>query len=276
MSTAGHLPERQTVTTADGRRISYRETGAGPVLVLLHGIGSSSDSWAAQFDHFAATHRVVAWDAPGYGDSDDPAPTSPQAADYAAALAACLDALSIRACHLVGHSLGGLMAAAFARSSADRLAALVLADCTAGHGRQPAAAREERLQARLEDLQRLGPGGMAKHRAPRLVSAAAPACIVERVAAVMSYIRPEGYARAARMLANADIFADLAAVPRFPRTLVVCGRDDQITPPSLNERVADAIPDSAFQLIDAAGHLPYLEQPAAFNGIVDDFLKETP
>ena len=54
----------------DGRRVAYREQGAGPAIVFLHGLGGNSASWQLQFEALSSTHRVVAWDMPGFGNSD--------------------------------------------------------------------------------------------------------------------------------------------------------------------------------------------------------------
>src|SRR5262249_11633697 len=81
--------------------VSYREAGAGPALGLLHGIGNQSGSWVRQLEALAPHFRTIAWDAPGYGESDRLAAASPSAADYADALAGLLDALGVARAVLV-------------------------------------------------------------------------------------------------------------------------------------------------------------------------------
>src|SRR5512138_2010782 len=85
--------------------VSYRETGAGQALVLLHGIGSSSASWLFQLESIAG-YRLIAWDAPGYGESDFLPQPEPRPADYAQALHGFLDRLLLKDVVLVGNSLG--------------------------------------------------------------------------------------------------------------------------------------------------------------------------
>jgi Predicted hydrolases or acyltransferases (alpha/beta hydrolase superfamily) len=85
---------------------SYLDQGRGTAVVLLHGIGSAARSFDRQIGALSPRHRVVAWDAPGYGSSTALAPASPTAGDYAGVLAGFLDALGVDACHLLGHSLG--------------------------------------------------------------------------------------------------------------------------------------------------------------------------
>jgi len=159
------------VTTSPGasRRIegggsvfTYREAGAGTPLVLLHGIGSAAGAFDDQLAGLSDRLRVIAWDAPGYGGSTGLAPQSPRAGDYAAALGAMLDALGIPACHLVGHSLGTLIAASFAADHPQRILSLTLASVAAGQARLLAAEREKALAQRLGDVVELGPRRMAE------------------------------------------------------------------------------------------------------------------
>ncbi len=108
----------RSVDVGGGAHVSYREAcgpeGASVPVVLLHGIGSGAASWVRQLETLGRAHRVLAWDAPGYGDSTPVAARSPVAADYALRLRGWLDALGIARCVLVGHSLGALVAGALA------------------------------------------------------------------------------------------------------------------------------------------------------------------
>jgi pimeloyl-ACP methyl ester carboxylesterase len=262
----------KTVTTAAGLDIGYRESGAGAAIVFLHGIGSSSEGWEAQLAHFGNAQRAIAWDAPGYGGSGDLDPLAPAASDYADALAGLLDALKVARATLVGNSLGALMAAAFAKRYPARTAALVLSDAAAGHGKLSEEDRNERLMQRLDDVAELGPAGMAEKRVGKLLGSKAVPGARNAALKVMSKIRPKGYGQAARMLSLGDIFAELAGC-RAP-SLVVCGAEDQITPPEGNRKIAAAL-GARFELIDGTGHLPYLEAPERFNALVGAFLSET-
>jgi pimeloyl-ACP methyl ester carboxylesterase len=256
-------------TTAAGLEIGYREAGNGAAIVFLHGIGSSSEGWATQLAHFGKTHRAIAWDAPGYGGSGDLDPLAPTASDYAEALAGLLDALGIARATLVGNSLGALMAAAFVRRHPARVAALVLSDAAAGHGRLSEEDRNEKLMQRLDDVAELGPAGMAEKRVGNLLGSKAAPGARNASLRVMSKIRPKGYGQAARMLSLGDIFAELAGC-RAP-ALVVCGAEDRVTPPEGNRKIASAL-GASFELIDGIGHLPYLEAPDRFNALVEAFL----
>jgi pimeloyl-ACP methyl ester carboxylesterase len=269
------------VTTNDGasRRIegggsvfTYSEAGAGMPLVLLHGIGSAARAFDDQLAGLSDRLLVIAWDAPGYGGSTGLAPESPRANDYAAALGVMLDALGIPACHLVGHSLGTLIAASFAADHPERILSLTLASVAAGQARLPAAEREKALAQRLGDVVELGPRRMAEQRGPRLLAPAATPEMLRRVVETMASVRPDGYSQAARMLASGDIKADIPRLPADMAVQFLYGDGDVITPPARNIDVAALRPTAPVHVVKDAGHAVYLEQPAKFNSIVSDFV----
>jgi pimeloyl-ACP methyl ester carboxylesterase len=269
------------VTTSDraSRRIegggsvfTYSEAGAGTPLVLLHGIGSAARAFDDQLSGLSDRLRVIAWDAPGYGGSTCLAPASPRASDYAAALAAMLDALGIPACHLVGHSLGTLIAASFAADHPQRILSLTLASVAAGQARLPAAEREKALAQRLGDVVELGPRRMAEQRGPRLLAPGATPEMLRRVIETMAAVRPDGFSQAARMLASGDIKADIPRLLADMPVQFLYGDGDVITPPARNLEVAALRPTAPVHVVKDAGHAVYLEQPARFNSIVFDFV----
>jgi pimeloyl-ACP methyl ester carboxylesterase len=251
---------------------TYREAGSGPPLVLLHGIGSAAISFGAQLDLLSADFRVIAWDAPGYGGSTPLAATAPDAGDYAAALDRLLGALGIGRLHLLGHSLGTLIAARFAAEQPQRLLTLTLAGASRGHARLPAAERQRLLAARLDPLAEFGPRGMAERRAPRLFGRDANAAVIDEVVETMARIHPGGYAQAARMLSAADILADIARLPEELPVQVVVGEADAITPPDSNRDIAAQCHAAPCHVIAGAGHMLYLEKPEVFNRLLRDFL----
>jgi len=244
--------------------IGWREhAGDGPVLVALHGIGSE----ARAFDALAAAlpgWHVLAWEAPGYGPSEALAVEWPSAADYAAVLQAFLDARGLTRVHLLGHSLGTLIGAAFAKACPERVESLTLASCAQGAGAAPGHLPEKQA-ARLEDLQRLGAADFARSRAPRLVfQPETNPDLVANVTAGMAKIRLPGYAQAVRMLASGDLAADCAALKIA--TAVVVGAEDVVTPPAQSQAAHAAIPAAhrgALTLISGAGHALHQQAPQA-------------
>ena len=258
-----------------GGEISYAEAGEGPAIVWLHGIGSGARSWRHQKAHFSDRFRVVMWDAPGYGQSTPPRNHFPSAGDYAVGLVGLLDALEIQRCHLVGHSLGALMAARFAADyGEERLLSLTLCAAAGGKGRLSASQQSAILDERLGDLRRLGTRGMAEKRGPRLLGPQASVQMIQEVVEIQAdAVRAVGYERAARMLVRADLYSDLKRLSVSFRTQVVYGEDDSITPPESNQRIAAACGAPAHP-VAGAGHALYLERPDRFNQVIETLVND--
>jgi len=258
------------------RTIGYREAAgvnceAALPLVLLHGIGSGAASWVQQLEALGASRRVLAWDAPGYGESTPVAAASPLASDYADALRRWLEALGVGRCVLVGHSLGAIVAGAFAAANPSRVAGLLLISPAAGYGAASPDVRADRRDARLAMLAALGPAGLAAKRSANLLSAHAGDAARAWVRWNMARIVPAGYAQATHLLANADLAADLAAFDG--RVAVAVGDEDGITPPAACERLADAarVP---LRIVPRAGHAGYVEAPAAYDALIGAFCRD--
>lgn len=274
------FPEQRSPAGAAGT-IGYRAAGvqhagralAGRTLpvVLLHGIGSGAASWVRQLDALGASRRVFAWDAPGYGASTPVHGASPAAADYAAALAAWLDALGIDRCVLVGHSLGAIVAGGFARVMPERVAGLLLISPAGGYGSAPGETRASRRDARLAMLDELGPAGLAAQRSGNMLSGFASEDARAWVRWNMARIVPAGYAQATHLLANADLASDLAGFRG--RAAVAVGANDAITPPAACERIAAAL-HVGLQVIPQAGHAGYVEAPAVYSALIDAFCRQ--
>jgi pimeloyl-ACP methyl ester carboxylesterase len=263
------LPPLQHVT-AGARKIAYRAAGRGPALVLLHGIGSSSASWRAQLSALSERFYVVAWDAPGYGGSDALLPPAPTPQDYAAAVLELVNGLGILRFALLGHSWGALIAAAFARHHATRVTALILANASPGYAAAPPDIRRARVDGRIADMQELGPAALAAKRAAGLLSASAPVAAIEAVRSVMSQLRPDGYAQAARMLGSANILEDVRHIT-VP-SLIIGATNDTVTPEEGNQRIAAALPGARYASLIGPGHASYVEDPAAFNTQLTGFI----
>jgi len=250
--------------------------GPGPVVVFLHGIGSNATSFAQLFDVLPADLSLLAWNAPGYSGSSPLAGDWPMAGDYADRLAELLDRLGHGAVHIVGHSLGTLIAAAFARRFPDRVQSLTLAAAAKGYGVPRGGALPDGVQARLSDLARLGPAAFANARAANLVhDPEGHPEIVKSVEAAMAQVNPDGYAQAARMLASGDLPGDLAHVATRPGFII--GAQDRVTPMAQTMAAADAWEAAmgtrpTVTEIDRAGHAVYLQRPHAFYAALLDHM----
>lgn len=263
--------ETPKAIVADGAIFSYLEDGAGPALVLLHGVGSGARSWKAQLAGLSGAYRVVAWDAPGYGSSTPLEADRPDATDYACRLRSLVDALQVECFHLVGHSLGAIMATRFACEHPDRVMSLTLAGPSTGHARLSPEERDRLRNGRIGDLAKLGPRGMAQLRGPRLVSPLATGQLKHAVIETMARIRPDGYGQAVAMLSGADTGADIARLAGRVPLQFIYGEHDVVMPPDSTMALAREWPDAAVHRIDGAGHAMYLEQPQAFNDLLHRF-----
>ena len=264
------------ITQGTAAGLSYlARAGDGMPVVLLHGIGSNARSFEPLMAAFDARHRVLAWDAPGYGDSPPLAVDWPDASDYAAALNRLLAKLGISRCILVGHSLGTLIAARFALVSPNHVAMLCLISPSLGGGAEKGVALPPAVAQRIEQLDRLGPEQFAAARAPSLLAdPAARPDVLQSVVRAMAAVRRPGYDQAARMLAVGRMLDDAAKITT--PTAVMVGLQDRITPPENARRVFDALSSSAqreFFEIPDAGHAVCQEHPVevarAIASIVD-------
>jgi pimeloyl-ACP methyl ester carboxylesterase len=252
-----------------GLTLHYRVAGAGPPLVLLHGIGSNARSWETIEPLLSRRFTVMAWDAPGYGESDDPA--LPFAlGDYAVALRRLLDGLGIERIALLGHSFGGLIALEFCRRFPDRIGVLILADVALGGGAiDPKEAQQKYLQ-RLRDFETLPRQEFAEQRAPRLLSPGADPLVVARAVEIMAMVHDVGYRIAVEALHRADGRECLASI-QVP-TLILWGACDTITPLATSHFLQSRIPNARSVTFSTAGHLCYLECPESFAQAVEEFL----
>lgn len=263
----------QRLVLASGGRQALRECGAGPAVVLLHGIGSGAASWLQVAQQLASRARVIAWDAPGYGDSSPLESPAPKAEQYAVRLSQMLDALGVEDCVLVGHSLGALPALALARSAqAQRVRRLLLISPARGYGAAQFAERRQQVrQQRLDNLQHLGIAGLAEQRSAHMLSPAAEPQALAWVRWNMARLNPAGYRQAIELLCGDDLLRH--GPPAMPCD-VHCGDADSITPAATCRILAQAL-GARFNLIAGAGHASPIEQPLRVAGHVAVALQES-
>jgi len=248
--------------------IGVVERGGGEALplVFLHGVGSDKSAWAPQLEAFGDQRRTVALDYPGYGESDPASPSDDDTHDrFAEAMLAALDALDIDRAHVCGLSLGGVVAIALTHRAPERVASLIIADSFAKH--PDGEAILARSIAASEDMRAL-----AENRVPVLLGTGADPQLASQLIAVMGEIDSAAFRLGSAAVWPTDQRDRTRAITT--PTLILCGSDDRVTPPALSEELARLISGARLGLIARAGHLPNLEQPAAFNAEIRAFLSK--
>ena len=253
--------------TVGAQELGFADSGSGEALVLLHPFPFDRRLWAGIGDALAARFRVITVDARGFGESAPPPGGRFGMDDLADDVAGLLDALGVRRATLLGMSMGGYAALAFAARHGARLARLVLADTRAAADTAEARAKREQAIALLRA------GAVRAYldgSLPRLLSPGAPPALV-------AFARPRAEDRADRLIAGLEALRDrpdrtgvLAGIA-CP-TLVVAGEADQVTPAAEMRAMAAAIPGAQFVAVAGAGHLCHLEAPGAFERLVASFL----
>jgi pimeloyl-ACP methyl ester carboxylesterase len=254
----------------DGLTIAYQRAGSGPLVLMLHGIGGAAAQFRAQLEGLADKFTVVAWDAPGYGDSDDPGGDW-RMPDYAERLSALIDQLTPDPVHILGQSWGGLLAQEFYRQYPERVRSLILSDTFAGSAVRPEAQRNAILQGRLDALATKTPAEMATARLPALVTDEASEAVREEIETMLAAIHPDGYRQAAIALHHTD-FRDLLPKISVP-TLVIAGEHDQVVAMEHSRQLAEGIPGARLEVIPGSGHLSNQQKPDEYNAVVRRFLQ---
>ena len=253
------------VVTSTGSMIGYAESGTGEKtpIVFLHGVGSDKSVWHPQLDHFGRERRAIAFDYPGYGDSD-PAPEGTTRDDYAAAILSAMRELGIPRAHVCGLSLGGVVAIALHHAEAEACASLILADSFALH--PDGQAIYDRSVAASENMRAL-----AEARTDVLLAQPADPAVRSEVIETMAAIDPAAFRIGAEAVWLADQRERTHDI-RVP-TLVVCGAEDHVTSPALSHELTRLIPGARYEQIERAGHLTNLERADDFNTIVGAFIR---
>ena len=236
-------------------------------LVLLHGIGSSALSFQPIIDLLPDRFNVIAWHAPGYADSEPLQNPSPTARDYADQLHIFLNVLGIENCVILGHSLGTLIGAEYARYYGDRVSQLFLAACACGYGWDGETPLPENIQNRIDDVHAMPPQEFANARAKNLVfEPHNNPHVVTMVENEMQKINRGGYEQASKMLASGHLENSLSHVT-MPTEFII-GKQDSITPMEQTHRAMVALPTDKdrndITIIDKAGHAVYQQQPEHF------------
>jgi pimeloyl-ACP methyl ester carboxylesterase len=266
----------------DGQPINTIVLGEGPPLVFVHGLSGCWQNWLEQLPVFAADHRVVAIDLPGFGQS--PMPTEPiTISGYARLLDALMERLGIDAAALIGNSMGGFIAAELAIAFPQRVERLVLISAAGiSTYSEPRATRALPFIRRAERVLAATGAWVASKsdtvaRRPRLRRATLDLVVrhPDRLAAPLAAEQMRGAGKPGFLQGLAAVIEyDLRE--RFPEvacpTLIVWGAGDRLIGVRDADTFAELIPDSRKVIFEDTGHMAMLERPAAFNPLLADFI----
>lgn len=266
-----------TVRLFDGEAIHYVDQGSGPAIVFIHGLGGSTFCWRHALERFAATHRVIALDLPGFGYSERD-PSAPLGLDdHARRVARVMETLGVERATVAGHSMGGAIAQRLALMAPERVNGLVLV-APMGANDQP---RWQEGYGRIRFARTSAPIWEQSLALTRRVVRRA----LQQMAGdpdTISTEMVEGYARGLARHGTGACLEQLArCAQREPRaepanitapTLVVAGDMDPVFSTQYAGRIAGAIPGADFQVVESCGHMVPEEQPGEFHQLLETFL----
>lgn len=252
----------------NGVDIAFEDVGSGPVVLFLHGFPINGRMWSPVIATLSDAYRLIIPDLRGMGESEVSSPIATMA-DYADDAAALLDHLNIREpVVVVGLSMGGYIVFEFHRRHRDRVRALGLID-TRSEGDSPDAAKGRAEQAKRVLAE--GSHVVADAMKDKIFGPNVDPALKEAWHRIMASTAPKGVAAALEALRNRTDFTPSLGQINLP-TLIVVGEQDVITPPAGAKAMHAAIRGSVLEVIPGAGHVPPLEQPAAFGRVMRRFL----
>jgi pimeloyl-ACP methyl ester carboxylesterase len=268
----------RTIRTANGR-ISISEAGAGPAVVMIHGLGATKVSFLPTLAALAPHHRAIAVDLPGFGDSDKPIQVPYNAPYFAQTMTALLDALELDRADFVGNSMGGRVAIEVGLRAPERVRRIaLLAPSLAWLRDRPWSPYLRWVPPQLGLIQpapRTIVDGIVRRLIPGADNEWTAAGIDEFL---RSYLTPRG--RAAFYAAARNIYLEEPHGPDGfwtrlpglkPPSLFVWGRKDPIVPISFARHVREALPHAEHLELDC-GHVPQLERPKQAHEALLSFL----
>ena len=251
-------------------RLAYTERGDGVALVFVHGLGSSMHDWSAQLDHFAPHYRAIALDLRGHGDSDKPAGRYSMRL-FAADLAGLLEMIDAAPAHIVGLSLGGMVAFELAVNHPQLVRSLVIVNSA------PAVVprtltQKWQFKKREWIVRFLGMRRMGRVLADRLLPDAQQKALHDGFVERWSANQPRAYLSALRAIVGWSVFDRIDTIDR---PVLVVSADQDYTSPDQKRAWMQRLPNAHLEVIANSRHMTPLDQPAAFNHALDAFLDQT-
>jgi pimeloyl-ACP methyl ester carboxylesterase len=254
----------------NGLDVAYRRVGSGTPIVFVHGALEDSRSWTPQLDALQDEFTVVAWDEPGAGRSGDLPTEGFRLADYAACLAAVVDAVDLGPAHIVGLSWGSTVALELFHDHPEVVATLTL---TGGYAGWKGSLPADEVAARLAGVQQMldAPPEDFDPTLPGLFAGEPPAPVVPLLRSMAAEVRRHSMRTALSIMAETDLRSVLPTIS-VP-TLLVWGELDERSPLRIAHEFEQAIPDATLVVIPGCGHVTNLDRPDEFNRVVREFCR---
>jgi pimeloyl-ACP methyl ester carboxylesterase len=251
----------------NGLSTRYAVEGAGPPLLLIHGVGGRLDNWAGVVAALGGRFTTIRYDLRGHGESTkSPGPYSVEV--FAEDALALLDHLAVRRCHVAGHSLGGMIAQRLALDAPGRVDRLVLLSTACGRTEEERGRVLERLAIVRDGV----PGEHFRRSVGRWFSDEFQRTnpqVIERHAAQNMANDPAAYAAAYRVLATTDLAGDIGRIAA--PTLIATGEGDTGSNPRMARLMHDRIPGSRLHVLPGLRHSILIETPALVARLLDEF-----
>jgi 3-oxoadipate enol-lactonase len=264
------MDQWSTVRIGPEPHIAVDHMGSGELVVFLHGVGGNKRNWHDNLAAFGQHFHVAAWDARGYGESDD-YDGDLDRLDFARDLSRVLDYFGANRAHILGLSMGGQIAMDFAEHYPDRLLTLTLCCTVNGFPQLSEADIAEFVRRRKEPL--LGgkePKDIAVPLAKTLVGPKASSEAFDKLVDSISRLHKLSYIKTIESSVKSKAHTKLGQI-QVP-THVMCGEEDVLATPAIAGEIAAMIPGAQLTIIPEAGHLINIERPAEFNSAALDFL----
>jgi len=251
---------------------SYLATGEGPPVVLIHGVGLNKEMWGGQFVGLAPHYRVIAYDMLGHGASPRPGPGT-TLLGYADQLLELLQHLQLAQATVIGFSMGGLVARAFALHYPQHLQALVVLNSVFNRSLEQRAGVIERTAQAAEH----GPNANAEAALSRWFSREYQAANPAQIASLRQTLAsndPQGYLTTYELFATQDMYRaeDLAGIT-VP-ALIATGELDPGSTPHMARQMAERIPGAQVAILPEQRHMMPVESPRLVNQMLLEFLTQ--
>jgi 3-oxoadipate enol-lactonase len=258
----------QALTQPSGVHSVRTGQRGAPLVVLIHAVGVDLTYWGDQIDMLQASYDVVAYDLPGHGGSAKPTKGF-GFADAVATLTQVITDAEAGSAHIIGLSVGGMIAQNFALARPDLVRSLVLVDTTSTFPDAVRTAFHDR--ARLTRAE--GMGAILKQTLERWFTAdfaKRRPDVIDRTTKTLLADDPEIHAGMWEMIATHDTAPQLPSIDK--PVLVVVGEHDPSTPVAAARAIAERIPGAVLHIVPDASHMAPLEKPSQVNDILQGFL----